>query len=67
MFLREVSNNVAKKAVKDACNAYKRFFKGFADKPKFKSKRKSKKSFYNNNEKLKVKKVNQLILKKLIG
>lgn len=41
--------------MKDACNAYKRFFKGLSDKPKFKSKRKSKKSFYNDNCKLKVK------------
>ncbi|MDT9331927.1 transposase, partial [Clostridium perfringens] len=27
-WLNEVSNNVSKQAVKDACNAYKRFFKG---------------------------------------
>ena len=54
-WLNEVSNNVAKQAVKDACNAYKRFFKGLSDKPKFKSKRKSKKSFYNDNVKFKVK------------
>lgn len=54
-WLNEVSNNVSKQAVKDACNAYKRFFKGLSDKPKFKSKRKSKKSFYNDNIKLKVK------------
>lgn len=54
-WLNEVSNNVAKQAVKDACDAYKRFFKGLSDKPRFKSKRKSKKSFYNDNIKLKVK------------
>lgn len=54
-WLNEVSNNVAKQAVKDACNAYKNFFKGLADKPKFKSRRKSKPSFYNDTEKLKVK------------
>ena len=54
-WLNEVSNNVAKQSVKDACNAYKRFFKGLSDKPKFKSKRKSKKSFYNDNVKFKVK------------
>ena len=54
-WLNEVSNNVAKQAVKDACNAYKRFFKGLSNKPKFKSKRKSKKSFYHDNVKLKVK------------
>ena len=54
-WLNEVSNNVAKQAVKDACNAYKRFFNGLSDKPKFKRKGKSKKSFYNDNVKLKVK------------
>ena len=54
-WLSEVSNNVAKQAVKDACNSYKRFFKGLSDKPRFKSRRKSKPSFYNDNCKLKVK------------
>jgi transposase, IS605 OrfB family, central region len=54
-WLNEVSNNVAKQAVKDACESFKRFFKGLADRPKFKSRRKSKLSFYNDNIKLKVK------------
>ena len=54
-WLKEVSNNVAKQAVKDACDSYKRFFKGLSDKPRFKSRRKSKPSFYNDNCKLKVK------------
>ncbi|NFV48353.1 IS200/IS605 family element transposase accessory protein TnpB, partial [Clostridium botulinum] len=54
-WLSEVSNNVAKQAVKDCCNAYKRFFKDLADKPRFKSRKKSKPSFYNDNVKLKVK------------
>ena len=54
-WLNEVSNNISKQAVKDACNAYKRFFNGLSDKPKFKRKGKSKKSFYNDNVKLKVK------------
>ncbi|MEF9990947.1 MAG: RNA-guided endonuclease TnpB family protein [Romboutsia sp.] len=54
-WLKEVSNNVAKQSVKDACDSYKRFFKGLSDKPRFKSRRKSKKSFYNDNCKLKVK------------
>ena len=54
-WLSEVSNNVAKQAVKDACNAYKRFFKGLSGKPRFKSRKGSKKSFYNDNVKLKVK------------
>ena len=62
-WLSEVSNNVAKQAVKDACDSYKRFFKGLADKPRFKSRRKSKPSFYNDNCKLKVKDKSVLIEK----
>ncbi|NEU05121.1 RNA-guided endonuclease TnpB family protein [Clostridium senegalense] len=54
-WLNEVSNNVAKQAVKDGCNAYKSFFKGLSDKPRFKSRRKSKPSFYNDTSKLKIK------------
>ena len=54
-WLNEVSNNIAKQAVKDDCDAYKRFFKGLSDKPRFKTKKRSKKSFYNDNVKLKVK------------
>ena len=54
-WLNEVSNNIAKQAVKDACDAYKKFFKGLSDKPKFKTKKRSKKSFYNDNVKLNVK------------
>ena len=54
-WLNDVSNNVAKQAVKDACDSYGRFFKGLAGMPKFKSRKKSKPSFYNDNVKLKVK------------
>ena len=64
-WLSEVSNNVAKQAVKDACNAYKRFFKGLSDKPKFKSKRKSKKSFYNDNVAFRVKENNLVKIEKV--
>lgn len=63
IWLNEVSNNVTKQAVKDACNSYKRFFKGLANKPKFKSKKKSKPSFYNDPIKLKVKDKKVLIEK----
>ena len=63
IWLNEVSNNVTKQAVKDACNAYKRFFKGLAKKPKFKSRKKSKPSFYNDPIKLKVKEKKVLIEK----
>lgn len=65
-WLSEVSNNVAKQSVKDACEAYKRFFKGLSDKPRFKSRKKSRKSFYNDNQKLKVKE-NKLVNIEKIG
>lgn len=51
-WLNEVSNNVTKQAIKDACNTYKRFFKGQCSYPKFKSKRKSTPSFYQDNVKI---------------
>ncbi len=63
-WLNEVSNNVAKQAVKDACNAYKRYFKKQSNKPRFKSRRKSKPSFYNDCYKLKVK-TKQVLLEKV--
>ena len=51
-WLREVGSNVMKQAVKDADIARKRWFDGVADKPRFKSKRHSKISFYVNYESL---------------
>ena len=66
-WLNGVSNNVVKQAVKDACNAYKRFFKGLSDKPKFKSKRRSKKSFYHDNVKLKAKEESLVHIEKWVG
>ena len=41
IWLNEVSNNVTKQAVKDACNAYKRFFKGLAINQNLKVERKA--------------------------
>ena len=41
-WLNNVSNNVTKQAIKDACESYKRFFKGLSKFPKYKSKKKSK-------------------------
>jgi len=38
--------------VKDACDAYKRFFKGISKYPKFKSKKKSKPSFYSRYDRI---------------
>ena len=48
-WLNEVSNNVTKQAIKDACNAYKGFFKGQSKFPKFKSRKHSPPSFYQDN------------------
>ena len=52
-WLNTVSNNVTKQAVKDACDAYQKFFKGLADFPKFKSRKHSEPSFYQDNVKIK--------------
>ena len=52
-WLNDVSNDVTKQAIKDACNAYKRFFKKLAKFPKFKSRKKSSPSFYQDNVKIK--------------
>ena len=52
-WLNEVSGDVAKQAIKDACNAYNKFFKGQCQRPKFKSKKSSSPSFYQNNVKIK--------------
>ncbi len=52
-WLNEISNNVTKQAIKDACNAYKRFFKGYSKFPKFKSRKYSVPSFYQDNAKIK--------------
>ena len=52
-WLNEISNNVTKQAIKDDCNAYKRFFKGYSKFPKFKSRKFSIPSFYQDNVKIK--------------
>ncbi|MGL5066349.1 MAG: helix-turn-helix domain-containing protein, partial [Sarcina sp.] len=52
-WLKEVGSNVMKQGVKDANLARDRWFKGKSNKPKFKSRRKSKISFYVNYESLK--------------
>ena len=51
-WLNEVSNNVTKQAIKDACNAYKNFFKRQCKYPKFKSRKHSTPSFYQDNVKI---------------
>lgn len=45
-WLKEVSGQVTAQAFEDLNNAFKMFFKGVGKKPRFKTKRKSKKSFY---------------------
>lgn len=52
-WLYSISNNVTKQAIKDACLSYKRFFKGQAKFPKFKSKKFDRPSFYVDNIKIK--------------
>lgn len=52
-WLNSISNNVTKQAIKDACDSYKRFFKGYSKFPRFKSKKRSKASFYQDNCKIK--------------
>jgi putative transposase len=48
-WLYELSNNVTKQAVKDATKAFQNFFDHKAQFPRFKSKRKSRPSFYNDS------------------
>lgn len=54
-WLNDYSNNITKQAIKDACDAYYKFFKKLADKPKFKSRKKSPPKFYQDTEKIKFK------------
>lgn len=54
-WLKEVSNDIPKQAIKDADTSFKRFFKGISNCPKYKIKRKAKLSFYNEVTKLKIK------------
>ena len=51
-WLNNVSNNVTKQAIKDACEAYRGFFKGYAKFPRFKSKKHSVPKFYQDTEKI---------------
>ena len=51
-WLNDYSNNITKQAIKDACTTYQNFFKGIAGVPKFKSRRKSRPSFYADTAKI---------------
>ena len=52
VWLNNISNNVTKQAIKDACEAYRYFFKGYAKFPRFKSKKHSVPKFYQDNVKI---------------
>ncbi|MNH66543.1 putative transposase [compost metagenome] len=52
-WLNNYSNNITKQAIKDACNAYLKFFEGLTKFPQFKSKKKSDPKFYQDNLKIK--------------
>ena len=51
-WLNRVSNDVTKQAIKEACKAYINFFKKQAKYPKFKSKKHSKQSFFQDGFKI---------------
>jgi putative transposase len=52
-WLNKYSNNITKQAIKDGCEAYRKFFKGLSKYPRFKSKKRSKLSFYVDTAKIK--------------
>ena len=52
-WLSEVGSNVMKQGVRDAEDAYRRYFQGQSGKPSFRSRRRSRTSFYVNYESLK--------------
>ena len=51
-WLLNISNNVTKQAIKDACTAYQNFFKGLQKFPRFKSRKRSMPKFYQDNVKI---------------
>ena len=53
-WLRTISNNVTKQAIKDCVDAYQKFFKGQSGRPRFKSKRRGDFSFYQDTDKIRI-------------
>ena len=51
-WLNNISNNVTKQAIKDACEAYRDYFKGYTKHPRFKNKKHSVPKFYQDNVKI---------------
>lgn len=47
-WLKSISNNVTKQAIKDACNNYKKFYNKHSKEPKFKSRKHTLPSFYQD-------------------
>lgn len=52
-WLYDIPNRVTAQAINDACNAYLKFFKGLSAYPKFKSRKRSKISFYQRGDRIK--------------
>lgn len=52
-WLNDISNDVLKQSIRDACAAWDRHKKGLADKPRYKSRDKSQPSFYQDTCKIK--------------
>lgn len=53
-WLKTISNNVTKQAIKDCAEAYMRFFKKLSGRPQFKSRRRGDFSFYQDTEKIRI-------------
>ena len=53
-WLKNISNNVPKQAIKDCVDAYMNFFKGLSERPRFKSKRRGDFSFYQDTDKIRI-------------
>ncbi|MBB5324222.1 putative transposase [Anoxybacillus tepidamans] len=53
-WLNQYSNNITKQAIKDATTAYQNFFEGRAEFPQFKTKKRTRPSFYQDTAKIKI-------------
>ena len=53
-WLKTISNNVPKQAIKDCVDAYTNFFKGLSGRPRFKSKHRGDFSFYQDTDKIRI-------------
>lgn len=53
-WLKTISNNVTKQAIKDCGDAFTKFFKGQSGRPRFKSKRRGDFNFYQDTDKIRI-------------